>query len=86
MIQRINESVSVTTFFNHQDKSIFPKAIIWHNHSYPVTKLGLHHTYRLGSTLYHIFSVISRSYFFRLKLDTTNLHWVLEEISDGLPH
>ncbi|OQA83126.1 MAG: hypothetical protein BWY29_00497 [Microgenomates group bacterium ADurb.Bin238] len=85
MVQRLNEPVSVTLFFNHQNHSIFPKTIIWHNHSYPITKLGLHHSYRLGSTLYHIFSVVSRSYFFRLKLDTSTLHWTLEELSDGLP-
>lgn len=82
MIQRIDEPVSVTTFFEATTNTIFPKVVIWKNRSYPITRLGLHHHYRHGTTLYHIFSVASHSHFFRLKLDTTSLRWILEEISD----
>ncbi len=81
MIQRISEPVSVNLFFDlHQ---IWPKSLIWRGRSYPVTKLGLRHSYRLGNTLYHVFSFISHHFFFRLKLNTENLTWQLEEISDG---
>jgi hypothetical protein len=47
-----------------------------------VEKLGLHHAYREGKTLYHIFSVTTATLFMRLKLDTDNLGWLLEEIED----
>lgn len=84
MIQKIQEPVSVNLFFDlHQ---IWPKSLIWRGKSYPVTKLGLHHSYRLGRTLFHIFSFTSHSFFFRLKLNTDSLTWQLEEISDGLVH
>jgi hypothetical protein len=46
----------------------------------------MHHTIREGRTLFHIFSVSSQDLFFRLKLDTDNLFWTLEEIADGLPN
>jgi hypothetical protein len=45
----------------------------------------LHHTFRSGRTLFHVFSVASKSLFFRLVLNTDTLFWRLEEISDGLP-
>lgn len=86
MIQYLDEPVSVSTFFESETNTVLPKTIIWRKRSYPVTKLGLHHHYRHGTALYHIFSVVSHTYFFRLKLDTTSLRWILEEISDGQPN
>lgn len=52
-------------------------------HIHKIEKLGLHHTYRAGRTLYHVFSVASNNLFFRLVLDTDNLLWKLTEVSDG---
>ena len=49
-----------------------------------ITKLGFHHTVRVGRVLHHIFSVATESMFFRLNLDTETLSWTLEEVSDGL--
>jgi hypothetical protein len=45
----------------------------------------LHHTFKSGRILFHVFSVASKSLFFRLVLNTDTLFWRLEEISDGLP-
>lgn len=59
---------------------------MWDGRVYPVLKVGLHHTYRQGRDLFHVFSVSSINIFFRISLDTTTLHWTLEEISDGLPN
>lgn len=84
MIQKIKEPVSVTLFFGL--KELMPKSLIWRGRFYPITKLGLHHSYREGRTLYHIFSFVSHTLFFRLKLNTESLTWKLEEISDGLSH
>lgn len=85
MIQKISEPVSVSFAFDKDSKRAKPRTIIWNGRLYPVVKVGLHHTYREGRTLYHVFSVASKSLFFRLVLNTENLHWKLEEISDGLP-
>lgn len=84
MTQKISESVSVSLTFDHVKKSIFPKKVLWNGRVYEVTKVGLHHTYREGTTLYHIFSVATETLFLRLKLNTDNLYWKLEEVSDGL--
>lgn len=86
MIQKISEIVSVSLAFDHTKKRVFPKWIIWKGRMYPILKVGLHHTFREGKTLFHVFSVVSKTLFFRLILDTDNLFWSLEEISDGVPN
>ena len=61
-----------------------PKYVVWKGKNYTVLKVGLHHTYREGKTLYHIFSVMADTIFLRLKLNTDNLIWGLEEVSDAV--
>ena len=61
-----------------------PKYVIWKGRSHNITQVGLHHLYREGKTLYHIFSVVAGTMFMRLKLDSDNLSWKLEEISENL--
>ncbi len=82
--QRISEPVSVSLSYDSKRVKVYPKWVVWNNRLYPVLKVGLHHTFRRGRTLYHVFSVVSKTLFFRLVLDTETLHWKLEEISDGL--
>lgn len=60
-----------------------PKAIVWNNRLYPITKIGLHHTIKQGEKLLHIFSVATPTLFFKLQLDTQNLNWQALEIEDG---
>jgi hypothetical protein len=84
MTQKISSPVSVSLNFNHEKCQVFPKWILWNKRLYAVSQVGLHHTYRQGRTLYHVFSVVSQDTFFRLILNTENLHWRLEEIGDGL--
>lgn len=83
MIQKISTPVSVVSVFNHKKRTIYPTKILWESKVYEITKVGLHHTYREGRTLYHVFSVESSTLSFRLILDTDTLFWKLEEISDG---
>lgn len=85
MIQKLNVPISVTLVFDHKKRIVLPKEIIWEGKNYPILKIGLHHTYRMGQTLFHVFSVASETLFFRLVLNTENLFWTLEEIADGLP-
>lgn len=75
---KINESVSVNLVSGN------PKWVLWHGRNYKIDKIGLHHTYRQGRTLYHVFSATTGSLFFRLVLNTDNLSWRLEEIFDEL--
>ena len=85
MLEKISIPVSVTLVFDHTQCKVVPKQLVWNKRLYPVVKVGLHHSYREGRTLFHVFSVASKTLFFRLVLNTDNLHWRLEEISDGLP-
>ncbi len=85
MIQKISEPVSVGLAFYHRKMESIPRWVTWHGRTYRILKIGLHHTYREGRTLYHVFSVTTKNLFLRLKLNSENLSWKLEEISDGLP-
>lgn len=83
MIQKVDAPVSVNLIYDHKRRSVYPKYILWDGKTYQVTKIGLHHTYRLGKTLYHVFSVDTPALFFRLVMNTDNLHWSVAEIADG---
>lgn len=84
MIQKVGVPVSVTLTFNCRTRQVLPGEVVWESKTYLITKIGLHHTFRQGQTLYHVFSVTSGNLFFRLVLNTKTLFWTLEEIADGL--
>lgn len=73
----INEPVSVGLVNNT------PKYVIWKGENYTISNIGLHHLFREGRVLYHVFSVLTGTVFMRLRLNTDNLSWRLEEISDS---
>ena len=73
--QKIHERVIVD--------GVTPKVVTWNGRNYLVEKVGLHHTYRNGKVLFHVFSVVTKTIFMRLELNTENLIWTLEEVSDG---
>ncbi len=85
MLQTLNEPITVTTVYNDKTRKVYPSNIIWKNKLFKITKIGLHYIYRTGDTLFHIFAVSSVELSFKLKLNTSNLFWTLEQISDGLP-
>jgi hypothetical protein len=74
----INEPVTVGSVNGN------PKYVIWKGRNYTITKIGLHHHFREGNTLYHIFSVSTSALFLRLRLNTDDLTWRLEEIENGI--
>lgn len=86
MITKLNEPVSVGFNFDSEQSKVYPKWIVWNGRLYPVKKIGLHHTFRQGRALFHVFSVVSKNLFFRLILNTENLHWKVEQIADSLPN
>lgn len=83
MQEKINEKVSVITVFNGNKSKVMPVKLNWQGKVYRIDKLGYHHKFRQGRDMIHIFSVANRNLAFRLKLETNNLYWTLEEISDG---
>jgi len=84
MTQKINSPVSVMMDFNHYQNKIKPIQIQWNNRDFRIEQVGMHHQFHQGKKLLHVFSVTSKGMFFKLVLDTENLFWNLEEISDGL--
>ena len=83
MIQKLKVPVTVETVFDHRRRSVVPTRVAFNSREYTVGQVGYHHVFRTGRTLFHVFSVASNNTFFRLVLDTDNLFWTLEEISDG---
>jgi len=61
MIQRISEPVSVVSSYNAMTKAVRPVSLEWSRRTYPVSQVGLRHTYRDGITRHHVFSVVARS-------------------------
>lgn len=86
MVTKLDLPVSVESFFDHQQRRFSPRRLFWSGTSFSLTKVGLHHTYRRGRTLFHVFSVASARAFFRLELNSDTLIWILREVSDGLPN
>jgi len=81
-MSNINEKASVITVYDSENGKAYPWRIKWRGRVYTVTEVGYHHTRESGSTLCHIFSVTTRSLFLRLKLDTSNLSWSVEDAQD----
>lgn len=79
---RISEPVSVICSHSAFPAYVVPKKVVWKNREYVVKKLGLHHVFREGKTLFHVFSVVTETIFMRLVLNTDTLFWKLEEIGE----
>lgn len=86
MREKINEEVSVVMYYSAKQRRAMPYTISWQNKEYSVGTIGYHHSVREGATLHHIFELVDKenSLWFRLNFDTSNLHWLLEAVSDGL--
>lgn len=83
MIQTIDAPISVYLVYDHQRRQAKPVSLVWEGREYRVIKVGLHHAYRVGRRLHHIYSVQAERLFFRLNLDTETLFWRVEQIADG---
>ena len=86
MREKINEEVSVVMFYSARKKEALPHLIHWQNKDYEVGEIGYCHSYMDGRERQHIFELIDKqsSLWFRLRLDSSNLHWTLEAVHDGL--
>jgi hypothetical protein len=83
MITKVKAPVSVISVYDHKKRDSRPSAVIWEGHRHQIVKLGYHHTFHAGKTLFHVFSAASETVYFKLVLNTDNLSWEVEEISDG---
>jgi hypothetical protein len=86
MKEKINEEVSVVMYYSAKKKQVVPHLLHWQNKDYLLDKVDYQHSYMEGQHLQHIFELVDKeqSLWFRLRLDSSNLHWTLEAIHDGL--
>ncbi|MBX4201356.1 hypothetical protein KW803_00470 [Candidatus Saccharibacteria bacterium] len=87
MREKINEKVSVVSYYSSKRHKFLPYQIHWKNHDYTIGELGMAHKYKNGDTWHHIFEVTDKeqTLSFRLNFNTQELSWMLEVISDGQP-
>lgn len=63
MIQKLSAPISVAAVFDHKVRAFVPKKVLWEGREHTIIKVGLHHTFRQGRTLYHVFSAASETLF-----------------------
>lgn len=86
MREKINKEVSVVMYYSAKQKVARPHLLNWQNKDYSLGKIGYYHSYMEGRDMQHIYELVDKesTMHFRLRLDSSNLHWTLETIHDGL--
>lgn len=86
MREKVNEEVSVVMYYSAKKKMAVPHLLQWKNIDYVLGQIDYYHSYMEGQDKQHVFELVdkNRSLWFRLRLDSTNLHWTLEAVHDGL--
>jgi hypothetical protein len=84
MREKINQDVSVVMYYSAKQKQTVPYLLHWQNKDYSLGKVDYYHNYMEGADKQHIFELTDKdsSLWFRLRLDSGNLHWTLEAIHD----
>jgi hypothetical protein len=85
MREKINQEVSVVTYYSSKHKKTVPHLLHWQNKDYSLGQVDYYHSYMEGRERQHIFELVDKenTLWFRLRLDGSNLHWTLEAIHDG---
>ena len=84
MHELINEKVSVLSSYDRSTGLVLPRKLKWQGKEIKVTKLGYYHKRKVGRFNLHVFDVTDGNMSYRLVCHPDNLHWILEEVSDGL--
>ena len=81
MRESLNEPVSVVFYYNAGHRHVQPYQLTWQGQDYRLGKVDFWHKTRSGDVLTHHFSMgdIDGTAYFKLGLDSSTLHWVLEE-------
>lgn len=85
MIQQVRMPVSVNLLYDHKKNRVIPLVLRRDGEVKKITSVDLHHFYRVGKTLFHVFSVFTEGAFFKLVLNTDTLFWEVEGVfCDGI--
>ena len=81
MRESLNEPVSVVFYYHAGQRHVQPYRLTWQGQDYLLGKVDFWHKTRSGDTLTHHFSLgdTAGTAYFKLGLDATTLHWVIEE-------
>jgi hypothetical protein len=87
MKEKINQEVSVVMYYSAAQKMAAPHLIRWQNREFLAGPIGYYHSYMEGRERQHIFELTDKdqTLWFRLRLNGSNLHWILESVHDGNP-
>ena len=87
MRQQIDEEVSVVVYYAAKYKRTIPYLLHWQGRDYYLGEVDYYHTYPEGRDKQHVFELADKeqAIWFRLRLNSANLHWTLEAVHDGLP-
>jgi hypothetical protein len=85
MREKLFEKISVIFSYNAEKNTAIPYKIRWQLRDYFIKKLAYHHKAYEGRELLHIFHVTDGNLDFRIRFNTEDLNWILEEVSDGSP-
>jgi len=83
MVMHLDMPVAANGRFDYKSRTFCFEKIYWEGREYEIKKLGYHHVFRRGRTLFHVYSVAAETIFFRLILDTETLGLRVTEVSDG---
>jgi hypothetical protein len=86
MRKQINEEVSVVLYYGARKKQVIPYLLYWQNKDYYLGKVDYYHSYMEGRERQHVFELTDKeeTMHFKLRFDSSNLHWILEAVHDGL--
>lgn len=86
MREKIDEEISVVSYYSVKKKQTVPFRLSWQNKDYELGPVNYYHSYMEGRDKQHIFELVDKpnTLWFRLRLNSGNLHWYLEVIHDGL--
>ncbi len=81
MRESLDEPVSVVCYYDASRRHVQPYQLHWQGRDYKLGKVDFWHKTRKGDVLLHHFSMgdTEGTAYFKLGLDTSTLHWVIEE-------
>lgn len=83
MQEKLFEKISVIFSYNAEKNAAVPYKIRWRLRDYFIKSLAYHHKVYEGRELFHIFHVTDGNLDFKIRFNTEDLNWILEEVSDG---
>lgn len=77
----IHEQINVWVYF--KKNLVSPFVFFWKTRRIKIDSINLVHTSKDGSNTFYYYSVSSGGNFYRLKFDTKDLKWFLEEVEEN---